>query len=108
MLSTDLVQGEVIIGVCPSLPVEGVAVTLGNYLVGGSGEKNNHLPWFSCLLPISERCWMKVLSFPKVFTACAMTRAMNHADSVSESGVGTSEVADYSVTCGPDLPFCFP
>lgn len=43
---------------------------------------------------------MKVLGFPKVFNACAVTCAMSR----SEPGVGTSEVAGYSVTCMPDLP----
>ena len=34
-LFSDLVQGEVTIGVCPALPVKGVHIILGNGLAGG-------------------------------------------------------------------------
>ncbi|XP_039542155.1 uncharacterized protein LOC120489424 isoform X2 [Pimephales promelas] len=75
-LQSDLIQGEVVMGVRPALPVEGVHIILGNGLVG-------------------ERVWADTSVFPIVITdkkveselsslcqdsACVVTRAMKGAN----------------------------
>lgn len=35
ILNCDLFQGEVIVGVCPALPVDGVMMILGNDIAAG-------------------------------------------------------------------------
>lgn len=75
-LQSDLIQGEVVVGVRPALPVEGVHIILGNGLVG-------------------ERVWADTSLLPIVTTAnkietelsvlcqdssCVVTRAMKRAN----------------------------
>ena len=82
--STDLVQDEVIIGVHSSLPDEGLVVILGSELAG----RDVSPPLVSILSAhLREVPDESAQSFPKVFTACAVTRAMSRSESVSKSGV---------------------
>uniref|UniRef100_A0A671XNE1 SCAN box domain-containing protein n=1 Tax=Sparus aurata TaxID=8175 RepID=A0A671XNE1_SPAAU len=76
MLDCDLVQGVVAVGVRPALPVDGVALILGNDLAGSA-------VWAS--LPPSPVVTPKLLvtvgpdecgrKYPHVFPSCAVTRA---------------------------------
>ncbi|XP_027894500.1 uncharacterized protein LOC114157600 [Xiphophorus couchianus] len=97
-LTIGLVQGEVIMGVRPALPLEGVDVILGNDLAGGR-------VWTDCPLPAPIVTSSPVLGkldesaqcFPGVFTACAVTRAMCRAESASppDHDDGGAEESDF-------------
>ncbi|XP_030276904.1 uncharacterized protein LOC115583846 [Sparus aurata] len=74
-LFSDLVQGEVTIGVRPALPVKGVHIILGNGLAGGRVWPN--VPPLPVVNPVStsdgpDECER---TFPDVFPACVVTRA---------------------------------
>ncbi|KAL2102544.1 hypothetical protein ACEWY4_001712 [Coilia grayii] len=70
-LSSDLVTGNVVVGVRPSLPVEGVAMLLGNDLAGG---KVLPCPIVS---PVSSGLDVKMsMDLPEVFPSSVVTRAM--------------------------------
>ena len=71
-LKSDLVSGSVIVGVRPSLPVEGVSFLLGNDLAGG---KVTIVPCVVKEPSISNTKSMEE-EFPGLFPACAVTRAM--------------------------------
>ena len=97
VLQWDLVQGEVVVGVRPSLPVEGVSVILGNNLAGARvwGDAPPSLvvcpePALSETPDHCERC------FPEVFSACVVTRSMSCA--VSPEDVTPEVVASSSAS----------
>ncbi|XP_038154567.1 uncharacterized protein LOC119792145 isoform X1 [Cyprinodon tularosa] len=104
-LTCGLVQGEVIMGVRPALPLEGVDVILGNDLAGGR-------VWADCPLPAPIVTSSPVLGkldesaqcFPGVFTACAVTQAMSHAESASvpDHEGGGAEDGDFFSLYVPD------
>ncbi|XP_044000295.1 uncharacterized protein LOC122847010 [Gambusia affinis] len=104
-LTCGLVQGEVIMGVRPALPLEGVDVILGNDLAG-------RRVWTDCLLPAPIVTSSPVLGkldesaqcFPGVFTACAVTRAMCRAESASvpDQDGGGIEESDFFSLYVPD------
>ena len=80
-LFSDLFQGEAQVGVRPALPIEGVRMILGNGLVG-AGVLSDVTPVVVTSVPLvkskpddSER------EIPKVFTACAVNRAMSRDNS---------------------------
>ncbi|XP_059926095.1 uncharacterized protein LOC132471091 [Gadus macrocephalus] len=86
-----LFAGEVTIAVRPSLPVDGIDLILGNNLGHGSV-----FPFQSPPPPVVSRPTGGELSvesdecseeFPKVFTACAVTRAVARAQVEDSSGV---------------------
>ena len=70
-LSSDIVSGTIVVGLRPSLPVEGVSLILGNDVAGGKVEVN---------LCVSDRPDCDVVdpvgAMPGLFPACAVTRAM--------------------------------
>ena len=70
-MKSDLVTGPVVVGVAPTLPVEGVSLFLGNDL---AGEKVIADPIVSNQ-PISAE--EPVQEDPDVYPACAVTRAMS-------------------------------
>lgn len=75
ILESELVSGPVVVGVRPSLPVEGISVILGNNLAGGrvwrdisppaivtsSPSFDEHsvitVPWSVCVLSLEQRIW---------------------------------------------------
>ena len=75
-LFSDLVQGEVTIGVRPALPVKGVHIILGNGLAGGCVWPN--VPPLPVVNPVSatsdgpDECER---TFPDMFPACVVTCA---------------------------------
>lgn len=77
-LSSELVSGEVVIGVRPSLPVDGVDIIMGNNLAGGRVWPDTFSPpvVLSLSLPGPEESHK---NYPEVFTACAVTRSMTSA-----------------------------
>ncbi len=76
-LQSDLVNRSVVMGVRPSLPVEGVSVILGNNLAGDRVWSYVSSP------PVVTTCptWLGDMDisqqYPEVFVSCALTRAMS-------------------------------
>ena len=69
-LKSNLVTGQVVVGLRPSLPVKGVSLLLGNDLAGGKVESNIHMiskPSTSDILPEVDT---------ELYPSCAVTRAM--------------------------------
>ncbi|KAL2089323.1 hypothetical protein ACEWY4_014011 [Coilia grayii] len=86
---SDLVQGEALVAVRSSLPVEGVEVILGNNLAGDRVWPDVPSPPVVCSEVFSDvqnvdAC---VSQFPEVFTACAVTRAKSRAQAINKSSV---------------------
>ncbi len=75
MLSSQLVSGEVVVGVRPSLPVEGVDIIMGNNLAGGRVWPDTFSPPVVSSFPLPGLDESNK-NFPEVFTACAVTRSM--------------------------------
>lgn len=71
-LNSDLVCGEVILGVVPSLPVEGVQLLLGNDLAGERVCVNPVVSSLPCEAPETKALEVE---YPSVFSACVVTRA---------------------------------
>ena len=72
-LQSDLVSGSVIVGVCPTLPVEGVNLLLGNDLAGDKVMANPCV----CSCPGNSENSDKIMQdFPGLFPVCAIIRAM--------------------------------
>ena len=63
-------SGPIIVGVQPTLPVEGVSLLLGNDLAGSKVMAD---PCLSCLPCVSDSTSWEI---PGLFPACAVTRAM--------------------------------
>lgn len=78
MLTSEIVSGEVVIGVRPSLPVDGVHIILGNNLAGDKVWPDVLSPPVVSSVPISGPDESGT-NFPEVFTACAVTRFMTSA-----------------------------
>ncbi|XP_034567353.1 uncharacterized protein LOC117832370 [Notolabrus celidotus] len=85
VINCGLVQGEVAMGVRPALPIEGVDVILGNGLAGSRVWAEVPPPPIVSSTPtMSGNPDVNSLCFPEVFTACAVTRAMSHAQGETE------------------------
>ncbi|XP_071504452.1 uncharacterized protein [Diadema antillarum] len=70
-LDSGLISGEVIVGIVPFLPMDGVSFLLGNDLAGG---RVSVLPVVS-EVPVYEQETEKLVDeFPEVFPTCAITR----------------------------------
>lgn len=78
VLSCGLVEGDVHIAVRPALPLEGVDVILGNDLAGDQVWATGSPVKISALKEPDD-CEQH---FPKVFTACGVTRAMTKTKSI--------------------------
>lgn len=70
-LRSDLLSGEVTVGVRPAFPVQGVAFLMGNDLAGG---KVLVTPGMTPV-PVSQSPDELARKFPTVFAACAVTRS---------------------------------
>lgn len=69
-MHSDLVQGEVVMALYPSLPVEGVDIILGNNLAGGQVWHDVPPPPVVRMTPSHA-----IKDFSNVFSACAVTHA---------------------------------
>lgn len=89
-LFSDLVHGEVVMGVRTSLPMEGVDIILGNDLAGGKVWKEVPPPLDVTVSPqCSEEADECARKHPKVFAACVVTRSRSKAN--LESGEGSAQ-----------------
>ena len=89
VLSSDLVQGEVIVGVRPELPVPGVHVILGNILAGARVWPSGPAPPVRSIEPIEankQGDW--VTEVPKDCTA-----GVTGAKSRAQSGRGSNRIS---------------
>lgn len=91
-LTSDLICGEVSLGIRPSLPVDGVTVILGNNLAGGRVWREVIPPPEVVPIPVSGNSDDLHQNFPEVFTACVVTRAMSR-----EMSFEKQEVSKYVV-----------
>ncbi len=87
ILSSQLVSGEVVVGVRPSLPVEGVDIIMGNNLAGGRVWPDIFSPPVVSSFPLPGPDESNK-NFPEVFTACAVTRSMISAQPKLSSDPG--------------------
>ncbi len=76
-LQSDLVNRSVVMGVHPSLPVEGVSVILGNNLAGDRVWSDVTSPPVVTTCPTSLGDMDISQQHPEVFVSCALTRAMS-------------------------------
>ena len=72
-LKSDLVSGSVVVGVLPSLPMEGITLLLGNYI---AGEKVLPHVVMSRTPVVDDATEKLVQEMPDVFPSCAVTRSM--------------------------------
>lgn len=70
-LQTDIVMGNVCVGICPELPVEGMDIILGNNLAGGTVFP----PPIVVNHPITDEKNNLSSQFPAVLSSCVVTRA---------------------------------
>ncbi len=76
-LQSDLVNRSVVMGVRPSLPVEGVSFILGNNLAGDRVWRDVPSPPVVTTCPTSLGDMDISQQYPEVFVTCALTRAMS-------------------------------
>ena len=79
-LSSDLVSGEVVVGVHDSIPIEGVELLLGNDLAGDKVSVN---PIVSLKPSVVTEFNEEII--PGLYPACAVTRSMSRNPSVHKS-----------------------
>ncbi|KAJ8364842.1 hypothetical protein SKAU_G00136730 [Synaphobranchus kaupii] len=107
-LESDLVRGEVVVGVLSVLPVEGVDVILGNDLAGA-------LVWGDASVVVTPKPTSSgelddlAKRYPSVFPACAITRAMakkhrEYGPDHSNSSEDLDLPPQTKHTCAPDPP----
>ncbi|XP_073809789.1 uncharacterized protein [Danio rerio] len=83
-LQSELVSGDVIVGVRASLPIAGVTFILGNDLAGGSVWSDINVSPEVVPVPLAgtDDCALK---YPDVFAACVLTRSMIKSAETSDS-----------------------
>jgi len=78
-LSSDMVSAPIVVGLRPSLPVQGTSLILGNDVAGGRVE----------YLCVSDSPYSDVVdlleAIPGLFPACAVTRAMSQSETQKNS-----------------------
>ncbi|XP_062403431.1 uncharacterized protein LOC134094065 [Sardina pilchardus] len=96
VLESELVSGEVVLAVRPSLPIEGVDVILGNNLVGGR-------VWPESLPPpiVNTASDLPESDFPEVLTPCVVTGA-------SHTQGGEQELESVKDCASLNLPLLLP
>ena len=100
-LESDLVKGSVKVGLRSQLPIEGVTLLLGNDLAGGKMLINPEV----IAVPLSDNSDDLALKFPKVFSACAMTRAMAERQELeAEVDLSNSFMFSAGPPASPGLP----
>lgn len=74
VLSSDLVKGEVSLAVRPALPVQGVQVILGNYLIDGPFPVSSPTPVVNSS-PAVGQVQVECDDYEQIFQVCAVTRS---------------------------------
>ena len=95
-LSSKLVSGLVVVGVRPSLPVEGIQLVLGNDLAGGKVEANPCVSGIPCSSGSNA-----VEAIPGLLSACTRAmakRAMNHVQDDTDEMVEEEQIEPAEVT----------
>ncbi|KAK0145668.1 hypothetical protein N1851_015449 [Merluccius polli] len=102
-LQSGFVNGEVIIAVRPTLPIDNIDMIIGNNLGGDCvwPETSCPPPVVKSIATASEEPDKCLVDFPEVFTACAVTRAMARAQTEKASDVSKTGAAK---VCVPELP----
>lgn len=103
MLHCDLFQGEVSVGVRPALPMDGVAMILGNDIAGDKVWADVSPPARVTVTPlVCSKPDESEVHFPDVFRACAVTRSKrvdgDHSESVASSPRLLLPVVPWSVS----------
>lgn len=104
-LKSDLVSGQVKVGLRSSLPVKGVSLLLGNDLAGGKVVPSVQLT----VKPSTE----EIMEDPDVFPSCAVTRAMAKKAKAEEEDVQSGTLTHHDrVSChdsvnGSNKSYCF-
>ena len=91
-LKSDLVSGDVVVGVRQKLPVEGIALLLGNDLAGDKVVVN---PLVASIPRVDEKTEKLEQEFPGIFPACVTTRGMKkkalEAEQSDDNNIDLSE-----------------
>lgn len=97
-LDSELVKGHVVVGVHRQFPIDGVSFILGNDLAGGKVLLNPKVT----AVPLSEHPDDSEQRFPKVFSVCAVTRAMSKGQPLSlpDEGCGVELADSFMVDSG--------
>ena len=106
VLECDLVRGAVAVGVRPALPIEGVAMIVGNDLAGGVVWADGLPPPVVTSKPLaSMELDESGQRYPEVFPACAVTRAQSRV--LAAPDLSSPVRKPESVVSIPDLPPSF-
>ena len=100
-LKSDLVSGPVIVGIRPSLPIEGVSMILGNDL---AKDRVVPAPIFVSEPEIDESTEHLEVQYPGIFPSCVVTRSVSRAKEKDSQFVDES-IVDLSDTFLADT-FC--
>ncbi|KAL2099462.1 hypothetical protein ACEWY4_005942 [Coilia grayii] len=95
-LKSELVTGEVVLGVVPSLPVEGIHVLLGNDLASDRVYVNPVVSNLPCDSPETQALEAE---YPDVFSSCVLTRGQAKAKAFG----ATSPLVESSVDLGDTI-----
>ena len=102
VLYSELVEGEVELGVRPALPVDGVSLILGNNLAGGRVWQSSPIPVVTDSPQLRNEPDDCLKELPQVFAACAVTRAASRAAAGDALEVkATAEKTRFAL---PDFP----
>ena len=104
-LESDLVSGPVVVGVRPTLSIQGVSLILGNDLAGGKVVPD--------LQVVNEHESIKEGAelddkMSDVFPACAITRAMGKSTRNKDSGEALVNLGDTFLAHADDVPLIPP
>ena len=92
-LQSDLVSGPITVGILPTLPIKGVSCLLGNDLAGDKVSVNPVV----VEQPLSlNHCTELEENFPRVFPACAVTRAMTRKLELQKSDLAKESLDSHS------------
>lgn len=100
-LESDLVKGQVVVGVASWFPIDGVSLILGNDLAGGKVLLNPEVT----AVPISEHPEELEQTNCEIFPVCVVTRAMSEKqkqDLLHDSDIA---LADSFMTAEEDINF---
>lgn len=96
LLNSDLIHGNVELGVCPALPVDGISVILGNNLAGDRVWRDGCPPLVVSDRPsLSDSPDKSVDSQADVFPACAVTRSSVRQQDNRDTEESSFRLTDY-------------
>ena len=99
-LKSDLVSGAVIVGVCPTLPIPGVSLILGNDLAGEKVIPDLQVMNENDSMSTADMC---VDDTSEVFSSCAITRAMAKCTRDEESTKSVVNLGDTFLAHSDDI-----